>query len=592
MKNHLRGTTIMAFCSFSKDNESTSTTVENKFITHYLPEADGFAVKVYLYGLYLCENANGDFSVRSMAEVLKTTEEKVREAFAFWEDYDLVEILSQEPFAVQYLPVKSAIGRPKRIRYEKYADFNKELQRKMQRVGKFIDANEYVKYMRFLEENAMQPQAFLLVAEYCINKKGEAITATYLFNKAKKLIASGYTTYEQVEQALSNYNAHEGAVIAVYNAMSIYQRTPDETDYTLYAKWTEQLGFTKEAILAAARKLKNGSFTTLDLTLIELAEKGKTSVADVESYLSERETLKTLTMRIGKKLGAWIQNTNLYTDEYVEKWCNYGYEESSLLDLALYCAKTDRGSFEALNEIIAQLFKEGIISPESVKAYLKEQNADLKLFAKIQALCSGAKKTAGNLALIKTWREWNFSDEMILEAAKRSAVSSNPIPYINKLLSSWKQAGVYEVKDIPSNETKGAGTSSTQKSGTYYGNYTNPSIEAADAKSERDRYYALRRQKAQSRLDKTMQKANGNERFKEITAELAKLEIEIAKAEVRAPEKLPALENKKKILLAERKTLLAEMGIKESELTLKFECDKCQDTGFLPNGLACSCYKA
>ena len=120
----------MAFCSFSKDNDNAYTIVENKFITKYLPEADGFAVKVYLYGLFLCENNDADFSVRSMAEVLKTTEEKIREVFAFWQDYDLVEILAQDPFTVQYLPVRSAIGKPKKVRYEQYADFNKELQRK------------------------------------------------------------------------------------------------------------------------------------------------------------------------------------------------------------------------------------------------------------------------------------------------------------------------------------------------------------------------------------------------------------------------------------------------------------------------------
>ena len=196
----------MAFCSFSKDVDNTYTLVENKFITKYLPEADGIAVKVYLYGLFLCQNTDADFGLRSMAEVMKLSEEKIKEAFAFWQDYDLVEILSQEPFTVQYLPVTAAVGKPKRVRYEQYADFNKELQRKMQKVGKFISANEYIKYMRFLEENAMQPHAFLLVAEYCINKQGAGITPAYIFNKAKKLIRGGLTTYEQVEKELSNYN--------------------------------------------------------------------------------------------------------------------------------------------------------------------------------------------------------------------------------------------------------------------------------------------------------------------------------------------------------------------------------------------------
>ena len=44
------GAPIMSFCSFSKEfNENAFTTVENQFVTKYMPDADGFAVKVYLY---------------------------------------------------------------------------------------------------------------------------------------------------------------------------------------------------------------------------------------------------------------------------------------------------------------------------------------------------------------------------------------------------------------------------------------------------------------------------------------------------------------------------------------------------------------
>jgi hypothetical protein len=107
----------MAFCSFSKEFDDNSyVTIENKFITKYLPQADGFAVKVYLYGLSVCKHAAADFSLASMAEVLQTDENSLMQAFAFWEDFDLVEIISKTPFAVQYLPVKSAVGRPKKIR--------------------------------------------------------------------------------------------------------------------------------------------------------------------------------------------------------------------------------------------------------------------------------------------------------------------------------------------------------------------------------------------------------------------------------------------------------------------------------------------
>ena len=41
---------------------------------------------------------------------------------------------------------------------------------------------------KFLEENEIQPQALLLIAEYCINKQGESVSPSYVFNKAKKFI--------------------------------------------------------------------------------------------------------------------------------------------------------------------------------------------------------------------------------------------------------------------------------------------------------------------------------------------------------------------------------------------------------------------
>ena len=579
----------MAFCTFSKEVDNGYTVIDNKFITKYLPEADGFAVQVYLYGLLLCQNTGSEFSVRSMAEVLRTTEEKIIEAYAFWEDYDLVEILSRSPFTVQYLPVRSATGKPKKTHYEQYADFNKELQRKMQKVGKFISAGDYIKYMRFLEENEMQPQAFLLVAEYCINKQGEAVSPSYIFNKAKKLIRNGCFTYEQVENELSNYNANEGNLLAVYAALGLSQRNPDEADYALYGKWTEKLGFAQSGIVAAAKKQKRGSMTSLDFTLDELYGKNKTEVKEIENYLTEREFLANLTFRLGRKLGVKVQNPATYIDEYTEKWYSYGFEEGSLLDIALYCLKTERGDFECMHETVCALFKNGVVSADGVKAYLKDKNDELKLFGKIQAVCGGLRKSSANLALVSTWQAWGFDESMILEAAKRSASGLNPIPYMNKILSDWKQKEVFTVGAIPSAPTA---STTTAQSGNGGKTFVNPSVEAANAKSDRERYYALLREKAQSRAEKFLAKANANERFKEITTLLSKMEIALAKAEVFEPAKLPALKAQKKALLLERKEILASLGIDEAQLIPQFTCKRCSDTGFLPDGTACSCYKA
>ena len=582
----------MAFCSFSKDCDDNSyVTVENKFITKYLPEADGFAVKVYLYGLYLCKNAVSDFSLASMAEVLKTTEEKIQEAFAFWEDYDLVAIASKEPFAVEYLPVKSATGRPKKVRYEQYADFNKELQRKLGRVGKFVSANDYVKYMRFLDETSLQPQALLLIAEYCINKQGEAVSPAYIFNKARKLIRGGALTYEQVERELSAYNLNEGNLIAVFGALGLANPTSrgiDEADYSLYRKWTETLGFEKEAIVAAAKCLKRGNMNILDITLEDLYERSLKDASAITEFLCAREFMANLAFRVGRKLGVKVSNPAPYIEEYIEKWCALGFEDTTLLDIALFCMKNGRGSFDDMHSLVEKLAAQGAVASAQVKAYLKEKNDDLKLFGKIQEICGSIRKSAANLALVRTWRDWGFNESMILEAAKRSAASANPLPYMNKILSDWKEASVFEVKKIPASSVS-AGSGAV--SGTSRGTFTSPAVDAANAKSERERYYALLREKAQTRADKYLAMANANARFKEISTELSKMEIALAKAEVFEPKNLPALSEKKQSLLSERKDILFALKIDESDLLPKFTCEKCSDTGFLKSGAACGCYK-
>ncbi len=580
----------MAFCSFSKEfSENTFTFVENRFIQKYLPEANDFAVKVYLYGLYLCQSTAEDFSAHSLAEVLRTDEEKILNAFEYWQDYDLVEILCKNPLTVQYLPVRSAEGKPKKVRYDKYADFNKEMQKRMQKVGKHIEYRDSVKYMQFLEENDIQPMAFLLITEYCIAKDGEAITPHHVFNKAKKFIRDGIKTYEQVETALGNYDENEKYIEELFKLLGISRRI-DESDYTLYSSWLRK-GFEVGGIRATAKHLKKGKMSTLQLVLEELAEKEKFSAREVGDYLVERDGFSNLTFRIARKLGVKVANPATYIDEYVEKWVGLGYEESSLLDIALYCLKCGRGDFPCMNEQVENFFAGGIVSADNVKNALAAKHLDLKLLTKIGEFCAGIKPTANNLSLLNTWREWGFSDAMILEAAKRAANSAAAIPYINRVLSEWKHAGYQAVSDLEKEdkaEKRGAGK------GGFSANtpsFVVQAVEAANAKSEREKYYAEKREKAQKVADRYALKANSNPRFGAVEKELSKLNMELAKAEIFAPQTLPALQQRQTELAVEKLQILAALEIQEWQLLPQYECKKCADSGFTQSGKACDCYK-
>ena len=189
----------MGFCSYSKEFSLASFTgIENQFIQKYMPMADGDAVKVYVFGLFLCQNMQQEYSLTEAAATLNLSEEKMIDLFKFWEDFDLLEIVSYQPFAVRYFPADYAKGKPKRIRTEKYSEFNKAVQSLMPK--KMISANEFMRYFSVMEEYAIKPEALLMIIRYCIDLKGENISQNYILQVAKNFAAEGATNEEQVEK--------------------------------------------------------------------------------------------------------------------------------------------------------------------------------------------------------------------------------------------------------------------------------------------------------------------------------------------------------------------------------------------------------
>ena len=72
----------MPFISVSDEVAQKSfTSVENKFITKYLPVLEPIAVKVYLYSLYLYQNGQNSFTLLDLAEKLKISEEQLKGYF-------------------------------------------------------------------------------------------------------------------------------------------------------------------------------------------------------------------------------------------------------------------------------------------------------------------------------------------------------------------------------------------------------------------------------------------------------------------------------------------------------------------------------
>ena len=566
----------MSFSTFSKGfTANMFTSVENQFITKYLPQADGDAVKVYLYGLYLCQCAE-EFDAVSTAKLLHIPPEKLVQIYDFWEECDLVHVLSRDPLFVEYLPVNAAIGKPKPVKAEKYAAFNRELYKLLQKAGKEFKPYEMQKILEFLETNPMEPQAFLLVAEYRMKKDGEKFSFSHLYNTAVKMCRELKFTLEQVEGEFADFNEHERDLSKIFNYLGI-NRKVQESDYEYLDKWLAH-GMESGAIFACAKNLKKGSLSTLDALVEELADKQIVKAKEAETYLAERDELTAIVFSVGKRLGVKVQNPRPYADEYAKKWLERGYDIPSLSLIASFCMKLSYG-FGEMDDLIDGLYRSGTVDGESVKAYCSARDKDFRLLQSLQTECGVLKKTQAALDMVATWKSWNFSDAMIKEAARRSANAAAPLPYINKLLSEWKREGVFAPASIPD--------SAPQKKSAYQ----SETAVAADIRGERERYYTLLREKAQDRAEKMRKKAEKNADFVKSESELKKCELALARAEAQGLDDVAALRINLKAIRAQRLKALQAVGITEEDLLPVYTCKKCSDTGFMADGRMCDCYR-
>ncbi|MDE6411836.1 MAG: DnaD domain protein [Clostridia bacterium] len=566
----------MSFSNFSKSfTANMFTSVENQFITKYLPQADGDAVRVYLFGLYLCQ-CTEEFDAASTAKLLRISLERLIEIYDFWEECDLVHILSRDPLFVEYLPVNASIGKPKPVKAEKYAAFNRELYKLLQKSGTEFKPYEMQKILEFLENNPMEQQAFLLVAEYCAKKDGEKLSCSHILNKAAKMCRERKYTLEQAERELADFNEHERDLSKIFSYLGIYRKV-QESDYEYLDKWLNA-GIESGAILSAAKSLKKGSLSTLSALLEELADKNIFKAKDAEVYLAKREELTATVFAVAKRLGVKVQNPRPYAEEYVEKWLERGYDTASLSLVAAFCMKLGYG-FGEMDALLDTLYHGGTVDEESVKAYCSARDKDFRLLQSLQAECGVLKKTQSALDMVAAWKSWNFSDAMIKEAAKRSANASAPLPYMNKLLSEWKREGIFTPSSIPENAPHKAPA------------YQSEAAIAADLRGSRERYYAALHEKALDRAEKMRKKAAQNEEFRKAESEMKECEIALARAEVYDSEKLPSLRQTLEEIKERRIKALQAVGIQESDLLPNYVCKKCSDTGFMKDGRMCDCYR-
>ena len=562
----------MPFISVSDEVAKKSfTSVENKFITKYLPVLEPVSVKVYLYSLYLYQCGQTSFTLSDLANSLQITEDKAKEYFKYLEELELVSITSLVPFEVKILDADNIYGTPKKFKPEKYADFTKSVQNIIK--GRMISPNEFRDYFLLLEDYGFEQNALIMIINYCVNLKGDDIRYAYIKKVAKSFADEGVTTAKKVDEKLSAYTSSTPALIKLFNTVGI-KKQPDIDDDRLYKKWTE-LGFDDGAIAAAAKYFKAKTVEKIDFAIEELYKNRKFDVKEIEDYCNTKNSVLSLTLEIAKNLGVYMQNSAPYVENYVNVWCNCGFSFDSLKTLAVYCFRNGKNSFEDMNSFVQKLYDEGIVADISVDGYIKEKAEEDKIIKEILSVCGLTRKIIEwDRQSLSRWRSWNFSNEMLFEAAKLSSGKSNPLAYMNGILSAWKTEGIFSSDKIISQTSASVKTAAPA---------------SRDSRAEIERHYSELRHTAEERAEKALSKATADSVYNGIRRELNELAIKLAFAEIRDKNLAKELSESIEKLERQADERLKELNIDMSEFTPRYSCHICSDTGYDKFGNPCEC---
>ena len=439
---------FMSFAKFSSDFlMETFTLVDNLFINEFLPECNEKQIKVYLFGLYLCSNPPKDNSVDALCTALNMSEKEIVSCYKSFEDMGLVQIVSEEPLEIKYLSLKRSNQPPKKYKSEKWNDFNTHLQQLFPE--RMLTPNEYNEYYSFIDSSKFDPDAMLMVVQYCINLKGVNVRYPYILTVARNWAQEGVRTAHDVEERLEEYDRQHDEMTSVLSALG-RKGSAELEEKQMLLKWTRSWGYSLDAILTAAKTLKGSkTFAKLDAKLDEFYRMSIFSAEEMADFAKHMEELRDLAIAINKNLGVFYESFEHEIEVYISPWTAKGFEEAALKKIAHHCFLSNVRTLDGMNNVVNKFYAEGLLTAESIDSYIDAQiRQDEKIKKIIEATGRTRNVTAQDREYYHTWSAiWLFDDSVIIYAAEQAAGRTYPLPYVNQILSLFKAEDVKSVED-------------------------------------------------------------------------------------------------------------------------------------------------
>ena len=437
----------MSFCSFADGAAMfDSTPIENMFLMEYMYDAPAAALKVYLYARMLALHPELGGGIPDVAKALRLDEDEVFDAFGYWERRGLVVRLTDQPptFALMSLRLPDAAASTLLDR-EMYQnrDFNNALQKLFENT--LIEQRDFRRAADWVNILHFDKDAVVRMVEYGIEtsptmsfKNPRAPKPHSVFErmnkKAEEWAAGGARTLEDVERLIAGETGELPLAREVLKKLGI-ARQPTEPEIQMVKRWTGELGFDRDQILAACDDTISARNPTLKY-LNSILEARLTESPEVRQAVAE--VLRELDPQAGPPTPDQLRSYQALTEA--------GFDLETVRLAAVQCHRKRKYRFSDLEWMLSEWRKAGVRSATEAEAYVNEMRVCAARMREVfRRAGQDRRPTQGQVERDRAWRE-NWSDDMIDYAAECAAGASDTVAYMEKLLERWHEAGADTVE--------------------------------------------------------------------------------------------------------------------------------------------------
>ncbi len=450
-----------------------ATAVPNAFFCEYMPSAPDGYVKVYLYGLMAAREGLGDTvrMVEDLAIALGMSTDNVEKALRYWERCRLLERVRDNPPQYRYLSVaQAALMHQQTQPDEQYEAFAQALYSLFGDKRK-LHGGETVLAYEWVEQMGLSPEVVLMLIRHMISTRG----VNFSFKEAQKIAgemsSEKITTLEAAEMMFSRSESAWKGAKKVLSRLG-KRRNPSEDEIDLYLKWTVQWGFAPKAVEAACVETTKGdpSFAYLDRILEGIHQRsgGKATTAEKVEKLLKGE--KDETGRVREMLAAYGIKSPV-VDEGMRlvyrALCESSNHEVVVLAARQVGKRRGTHSLDQVAELVEAWNNRGLRTEADVEKYLKsvaQQDKTLRALFTLMGKEKTLTCTQANRELLRKWQEdWRVSDPLIQLAAVYAKNVEHPMPYVDKLLSGWREKDIATVAEAEAEHAAFVASAAVQK---------------------------------------------------------------------------------------------------------------------------------